>query len=152
MDSVGMLNPSRTSEMQAKPRPADPCILVIFGAAGDLTKRLLVPALENLRRAGLLAKEFAVIGIARRDWDNETFRRDLGFRAESSSALNSKRDWLAERFYYLRGEFHDPVTFASLAKLLSETEATHRTRGNVLLYLAAPAQVFAGAASRVPAR
>jgi glucose-6-phosphate 1-dehydrogenase len=64
--------------MKPKPRPGDPCILVIFGAVGDLTKRLLVPALGNLRRAGLLPTEFAVIGISRKELDNEVFRRDLG--------------------------------------------------------------------------
>ena len=48
--------------MQPKPRPGDPCILVIFGAAGDLTKRLLLPALYNLRRARLLPEQFALIG------------------------------------------------------------------------------------------
>ena len=53
--------------MKPKPRQEDPCILVIFGAAGDLTKRLLVSALGNLRRAGLLPTEFAVIGISRRE-------------------------------------------------------------------------------------
>ncbi len=138
-----MSNPSRIGEMQSKPRPADPCVLVVFGAAGDLTKRLLVPALGNLCSAGLLPKEFAVIGVARRDWDDETFRRDLGLRTQSGGAQNGEPGWLAERFYYLRGEFHDPATFANLAELLSKTEATHHTRGNVLFYLATPAQVFA---------
>ncbi len=54
--SADMSNPRRVSEMQPKPRPGDPCVLVIFGAAGDLTKRLLVPALRNLRRAGSAAE------------------------------------------------------------------------------------------------
>jgi glucose-6-phosphate 1-dehydrogenase len=142
MDSAATSNPRQISEMKPKPRPADPCILVIFGAAGDLTRRLLVPALGNLRRAGLLPKEFAVIGIARRELDNEAFRRELGLREESDSG-RTDLGWLAERFYYLRGEFHDPATFANLAKLLRKTETTHHTRGNVLFYLATPAQVFA---------
>jgi glucose-6-phosphate 1-dehydrogenase len=129
--------------MKPKPRPADPCILVIFGAAGDLTKRLLVPALGNLHRAGLLPKEFAVIGVARRELDDETFRRDLGPLGESENAPNDDFGWLAERIYYLRGEFHDPAMFADLAKLVSKIGATHHTRGNVLFYLATPAQVFA---------
>jgi glucose-6-phosphate 1-dehydrogenase len=129
--------------MKPKPRPADPCILVIFGAAGDLTKRLLVPALANLQRAGLLPNEFAVIGVGRRQLDDETFRRDLGLLGESQNAPNVDLGWLAERVYYLRGEFHDPAMFADLAKLLSTTESTHHTRGNVLFYLATPAQVFA---------
>jgi glucose-6-phosphate 1-dehydrogenase len=129
--------------MKPKPRPADPCILVIFGAAGDLTKRLLVPALGNLQRAGLLPKEFAVIGVARSELDDETCRRDMGLLGESENAPNDELGWLAERIYYLRGEFHDPAMFADLAKLVSKIGATHHTRGNVLFYLATPAQVFA---------
>jgi glucose-6-phosphate 1-dehydrogenase len=64
--------------MQPDAKPADPCVLVIFGAAGDLAKRLLIPALYNLRRARLLPDQFAVIGISRAEKDDETFRRDLG--------------------------------------------------------------------------
>ena len=48
-----------------QPKPADPCAMVIFGASGDLTKRLLVPALYNLSRTKLLPEQFAVIGVAR---------------------------------------------------------------------------------------
>ena len=111
-----MSSPRRISEMQPKPRPGDPCILVIFGAAGDLTKRLLVPALHNLRRAGLLPKEFAVIGVSRRDMDDETFRRDLGL-GPRGSADEAADGWLAERLYHLRGESNDPTTYKHLAKL-----------------------------------
>ena len=46
-------------------RPGDPCVMVIFGASGDLTKRKLIPALYNLAKDNLLSKEFAVVGIAR---------------------------------------------------------------------------------------
>jgi glucose-6-phosphate 1-dehydrogenase len=143
MDSAAMLNPNQIIETQPRPRPADPCVLVIFGAAGDLTKRLLVPALENLQRAGLLPKEFAVIGVARRDMDDEAFRRDVGVRGEQGNAPKGDLGWLAERVYYLRGEFHDPAMYANLAKLLSQIQSNHHTRGNVLFYLATPAQVFA---------
>jgi glucose-6-phosphate 1-dehydrogenase len=59
-------------------QPAAPsCAFVIFGAAGDLTRRLLVPALYNLRCARLLPENFALIGIARADKDNQTFRQEL---------------------------------------------------------------------------
>ena len=93
-----MLNPSQITEAQPRPRSADPCVLVIFGAAGDLTKRLLVPALENLQQAGLLPKEFAVIGVARRDMDDEAFRREVGVREEQGKSSEGERAWLAERF------------------------------------------------------
>ena len=49
-----------------QPRPADPCAMVIFGAAGDLTKRLVMPALYNLSRTKVLPEKFALIGVARR--------------------------------------------------------------------------------------
>jgi len=48
-------------------RVPDPCIVVIFGASGDLTKRKLLPALFHLQQEGLLPEGFAVVGVARRD-------------------------------------------------------------------------------------
>jgi glucose-6-phosphate 1-dehydrogenase len=56
---------------------ASPCVLVIFGAGGDLTQRLLMPALYNLRRAKLLPENFAVIGIARARKGDGAFRKEL---------------------------------------------------------------------------
>ena len=58
-------------------RPADPCSFVIFGASGDLTKRLLVPALYNLAADGLLPEAFCVLGVARTPKTHEGFRADL---------------------------------------------------------------------------
>src|SRR6185295_6924969 len=58
-------------------RPAPPCTVVIFGAAGDLTKRKLVPALYNLKTAGLLPHEFAIVGVARRNQTHEQLREEL---------------------------------------------------------------------------
>src|SRR5438105_11316161 len=63
---------------QPRPRRPDPCAFVIFGAGGDLTKRLLVPALYNLAAAELLPEAFAVIGISREPLPDETFRRAIG--------------------------------------------------------------------------
>jgi glucose-6-phosphate 1-dehydrogenase len=58
-------------------RVADPCILVIFGAAGDLTKRKLAPSLYNLSCNGLLSRQFAVIGFARNAMGPDEFRRQI---------------------------------------------------------------------------
>src|SRR5207245_8509737 len=58
-------------------RPGDPCSFVIFGASGDLTRRLLIPALYNLGAGGLLPDAFAVIGVARKDFSNDAFRAHL---------------------------------------------------------------------------
>jgi glucose-6-phosphate 1-dehydrogenase len=95
--------------MEPQARPGDPCVLVIFGAAGDLTKRLLVPALYNLRRARLLPEEFAVIGVSRNEIDSETFRRDFGISLRESGngeVVDGDLNWLAERLYHLQGEFN----------------------------------------------
>src|SRR5277367_2616891 len=92
-----MSSPRRIAEMQPKPRPGDCCILVIFGAAGDLAKRLLIPALRNLRRAGLLPTEFAVIGVSRNEVSDETFRRDLGLGNSGTAdgdAADADGNWL----------------------------------------------------------
>ena len=56
-------------------KQGDPCVMVIFGAAGDLTGRMLIPALYNLARAGLLSRDFAVVGVARTQLSNDDFRK-----------------------------------------------------------------------------
>ena len=58
-------------------RPGDPCIMVIFGAAGDLTRRKLLPALYNLAKAQLLSREFAIVGVAHNAMSTDDFRNKL---------------------------------------------------------------------------
>src|SRR5690349_3148354 len=67
----------RPSDMTESAKPAPPCVFVIFGAAGDLTRRLLMPALYNLRRGKLLSDDFRIIGVARGEKSNEAFRHDF---------------------------------------------------------------------------
>jgi glucose-6-phosphate 1-dehydrogenase len=138
--------------MQPDAKPADPCVLVIFGAAGDLAKRLLIPALNNLRQARLLPDQFAVIGISRAEKDDETFRRDLGLslrRFSGGIVAEDDWNWLAKRIYYLRGDFDDPAAYKNLAQLLTAIDARHHTGGNALFYLATPPQVFATIVQRL---
>src|SRR5258708_25600045 len=66
------------STSETTPHTAPPCVMVIFGAAGDLTKRKLIPALYNLKESKLLPENFAVIGVARAEMNDEEFRRRLG--------------------------------------------------------------------------
>ncbi len=141
-----MSSPEKASKVETASQPAPPCALVIFGAAGDLTRRLLLPALYNLRRSKLLPDDFAIIGVARTDRNDETFRREVEadlreFATEQVAASDSR--WFAERTYYLQGDFDDPATYARLTQRLTEVGAAHRTDGNCLFYLATPAQVFA---------
>ena len=66
--------PTAAEDHRSTPQ-APPCTMVIFGASGDLTKRKLLPALYNLRKAGLLSDHFAVIGAARSGMTDDEFRR-----------------------------------------------------------------------------
>jgi len=125
--------------------PASPCAFVIFGAAGDLTQRLLLPALYNLRRAGLLPANFAVIGVARAAKDDAAFRAEFAdsLRRFAHNVSAEDANWLSQRMFYLAGDFDAPATYAKLAQLLANTDRTQQTGGNYLYYLATPPQAFA---------
>src|SRR5690242_8839551 len=109
--------PSSAHRVSAPPRrklkPADPCAMVLFGAGGDLTKRLVVPALYNLARTGVLPDNFALIGVDHGDRDTEAWRGQLldmlkSFVGNASSEFNvdgidqAAWDRLAKTMTYLR--------------------------------------------------
>jgi len=118
--------------------PAPPCTLVIFGATGDLTRRLLIPALRNLRRDGLLPEDFALVGVASRDIGDDGFRDRLRKGMEQFKGGNGPADidWFLERSRYLAGKFDAPETYQALAGLLDAGRS-------VLFYLATPPSEFA---------
>jgi glucose-6-phosphate 1-dehydrogenase len=122
---------------------APACALVIFGATGDLTRRLLVPALRNLKRDSLLPEDFALIGIASRDLGDNRFRQDLReamqhFKPSGGDDI----DWFVKRAYYLGGKFEDTGLYQALSAKLAKVETEDRTAGNVLFYLATPPSEF----------
>src|ERR1700730_17772244 len=89
---------------------AAPCVMVIFGATGYLTKRKLIPALCNLAQDNLLPKQFAIVGFATNDFTTETFRKMLGEEVPkyAPTPIDLKTwDWLAPQNYYYRGGFYD---------------------------------------------
>ena len=76
----------------ARGKPPDPCLVVIFGTSGDLARTKLVPALYALNRQGLLPEPFAVIGFARREWDDEAFRREMRAAVTKNKAVGFGHD------------------------------------------------------------
>ena len=133
-------------EQEAVARIADSCVLVIFGAAGDLTSRKLIPALYNLGKSGHLPKDFAVVGFAVDDLTQEQFcdkvRKDIEqFAPEPID--HALCDWLMSRIYYLRGDFRDAAKYDELKTLLGQLDERHHTPGNYLYYLATAPQFFA---------
>jgi glucose-6-phosphate 1-dehydrogenase len=122
-----------------------PCTIVIFGAAGDLTKRKLLPALYNLKAQGLLPHELAVVGVARRPKSLDQFRQEQSKEIlEFSTTPVDQPLWagLRDALYYRAGELGNPQTYSGLSTLLDDVARTHRTGGNVLFYLATPPDLF----------
>jgi glucose-6-phosphate 1-dehydrogenase len=125
---------------------AGPCVMVIFGATGDLTKRKLIPALLNLAQEDILSKQFAIVGFAGNDLDTESFRKTLGEEMPkfAPAPIDLKMwDELAERIYYVKGDFQDPEAYKRLQKQIEEADKAHKTSGNKFFYLAVAPRFFA---------
>lgn len=124
---------------------AGPCVVIIFGAAGDLTKRKLIPALYNLLGNKLLSDEFAIVGVARKELNDDEFRdrmkQDLQELVPNASDI-SAWDWLYQRMYYLSGEFQNPDIYLRLQALLTQIDQKWHTQGNYLYYLATAPEFF----------
>ncbi len=124
---------------------ADPCVMVIFGASGDLTKRKLIPALYHLAKDGLLSDRFAVVGVSRSEMSHQQFREKLSREIESysPSEVDPKVwDWLVERLYYSPGDVQKDGAFDRLAAVLEEVNERHDAGGNYLYYLATAPRFF----------
>jgi glucose-6-phosphate 1-dehydrogenase len=131
----------------APARPGDPCIMVIFGASGDLTKRKLLPALCNLARDGLLSKQFALIGFAKDPLSAEQFQKAVGDdlnRFGSPSADPELSRWLIAHSSYISGDFSDGAAYELLKRRLAETQEQQNLPPNYLFCLATPPRFFAG--------
>jgi glucose-6-phosphate 1-dehydrogenase len=126
-------------------RKADPCVMVIFGASGDLTKRKLIPALLNLAAAKLLPESFAIIGYASNDLTTETFRNQLTEEIKqfaSCPVTPEMWDWFLKRIYYVRGDFLNPEGYKALKDQMTAVEKTHSVPGNHFYYLAVAPRFF----------
>jgi glucose-6-phosphate 1-dehydrogenase len=126
-------------------KPADPCIMVIFGASGDLTRRKLIPALYNLAKAQLLSREFAVIGVSHSDLSTEDFRKKVAADMDKFATGEvdpDLREWFVRRMHYLSGEFGDQNVYPKLKELLEKVDKDHSTHGNYFFYLATASDFF----------
>ncbi len=126
-------------------RPVGPASIVIFGAAGDLTKRKLIPALCNLVSENLLAPEFVILGVGRTKLDDEAYRQRVAedirqYATHEISAEVVKA--VLERTHYHVGNFDDPVTYAGIKTQLAELDKKFKTGGNHLYYLSSAPEYF----------
>lgn len=126
-------------------RVADPCTMMIFGAAGDLTKRKLIPALYNLAKAELLAEEFAIIGVAHNPMSNEEFAKKIvqDIKDYAGKDVDQKIcDWFAQRLSYVTADFSDKNVYGKLKDYLEKVNKDHSTHENYFFYLATSPDFF----------
>ncbi len=144
-NSDAVMTPNRMKDVgtSAADRTAEPSVIVIFGASGDLTKKKLLPALFHLEESGLLPKEFAVVGVARRDL-SKTFVPDMkkAIIDGGASEDDAKLDPFLEKVSYFTTNFDDSDGYARLKDTLAKIDQEKGTKGNRLFYLAVAPEYF----------
>src|SRR3984957_12377246 len=131
-------------------KQAGPCCMVIFGGAGDLTKRLVVPSLYNLACSDLLPEGFAIVGFDLADVAEDAWKKTLGEMVDQfvkATDANAEVDqdrwkWLTDRMFYVQGDLNNPESYQELKAKLAEVDTNHRTGGNYLFYLAVVDRFF----------
>ncbi len=133
-------------------KTAEPCVMVIFGATGDLTKRKLFPALFNLVKDGHLPENFAIIGVGRQEMLSEDFREQMieNLKEFAPAEDQEKVEWFCSRTYYTGGDFDDDKKlFADIKDMLRDVCAKHEIPENFFFYMAIPPNLFANVTAKV---
>ena len=126
-------------------RVPEPCVVVVFGATGDLAHRKILPALYNGRRAGVLPPETSIVGFARRPYTDEGFRTEMRKAVDEHSRVPLEPAiWedFAEGLSYHQADFGDQAGYRALGERLDELDQARGTRGNRLFYLATPPSAY----------
>ncbi len=131
------------SMLKNRKRP-EPCTLAIFGASGDLTQRKLSPALWYLNQQNLLPSSFAVVGVARRNFNDESFRLHIGSALKKfvKKVDESLLQNFLKKFYFVRGEPNDPDTYKRLKERLIALDQQEGTLGNRCFYCSVPPHIY----------
>lgn len=123
-----------------------PCVIVVFGATGDLTGRKLLPALYQLSRDGYLSENMAIIGFARGENNHDTFRSKMGDTIDQFSRTKPRDlafwDQFKNHIYYHRSEFEDEEGYERLKNVLAQLDQEWGTQGNRIYYLATQPSYF----------
>lgn len=120
-------------------RSPEPSSMVIFGGSGDLTRRKLIPALYRLSQQRMIPAGFTIIGMARTPMSNEAYRDRLRAWVDKDTENPSDSEtWnaFAQGIQYMAADYHNPLIYGELKKLLAEQDVTRRTGGNRIYYLA----------------
>jgi glucose-6-phosphate 1-dehydrogenase len=125
---------------------APPCVVVIFGATGDLTRRKLLPALYRLAQQHLIPAEFAILGVSRQHMSDQDYRTKMreALTEFGDEGSFDEAEWnsFAEGIFYVAGEFKDPEAYARVKSRLKEIDEQRKTQGNRIFYLATAPEFF----------
>ena len=138
-------NPLRSPSDYRLNRIAGPSSLVIFGVTGDLSRKKLMPAVYDLANRGLLPPGFALVGFARRDWDDQDFMKVVYDAVKEYARTEFHEDvWaqLAEGIRFVSGTFDDDAAFERLKETIDELDRERGTMGNHAFYLSIPPKAF----------
>src|SRR6185437_2075812 len=133
--------------------PADPCAMVVFGAGGDMAKRLLIPALYNLSCTHVLPEKFALIGVdlaegTAASWRDHLYDMLKTFVGNTSAEFDidqiDEAAWqrLATKMSYVQGDLTKPELYEKIRAASEEAQKSHDTQGNVIFYLAVAGRFF----------
>ena len=139
------VNPLRDPADRRLGRIAGPSGLVIFGVTGDLARKKLIPAVYDLANRGLLPPGFALVGFARRDWENQDFMEVVHESVKLYARTPFREDiWrqLSAGIRFVAGDFDDNVAFDRLEKTIAELDRDRGTMGNHAFYLSIPPRSF----------
>ncbi|HHF3478704.1 TPA: glucose-6-phosphate dehydrogenase [Haemophilus influenzae] len=117
--------------------------IVIFGASGDLTHRKLIPALYNLYKIGRLSENFSVLGVARSDLNDETFRKKMREALiHNEETTPDTLDAFCSHLYYQAVNTSDAQDYGKLVPRLDELHDKYQTCGNTLYYMSTPPSLY----------
>jgi len=145
VDITANFNPLRLPSDRRLNRIAGPSGLIIFGVTGDLSRKKLMPAVYDLANRGLLPPGFALVGFARRDWEDQDFAEVVHDAVKQYARTRFDEDvWqqLATGIRFVQGEFDDDASFARLKGTIEELDRGRGTMGNHAFYLSIPPKSF----------
>ena len=125
--------------------PADPCVIIMFGASGDLARRKLLPALYDLASHACLAPRFRLLGFARTKMDDNAFRQRASEflpKEDGASGKGYTQDEFMQHLLYFHGDYDDPAAYKRLTERLEQLDREGNLGGNRLFYLATPPEVY----------
>lgn len=139
------MSPDANNFAKESAKRAPDCVMVIFGAGGELTRRLLLPTICHLGGDGLLSGNFNVVGVAGHDYDDESFRdyiiHGIEEQVKRPDAIQYGKS-LAQKIHYVKGRFEDETLFPRLKERLRDMAKNEHASVNYIFYLATPPSTF----------